>query len=67
MIEWIKQTGRKHPDIDVIRVDTGDFMKYAQDFYLSCDFMKSGFVKHYLSWHNHQVFFAYQVKKKTSD
>jgi hypothetical protein len=44
MIDWIKHTGQEHPDIDVILVDTGDFMHYAQKFYLAYGFTKSGLV-----------------------
>jgi ribosomal protein S18 acetylase RimI-like enzyme len=66
IIDWIKHIGLEDPDVDVIRVDTGDFMQYVQKFYLSCGFTNSGFVKHYLSWHNDQVFFTYQVKKEPS-
>ena len=63
LVDRIKEIGETHPDTDVIRVDTGDFMDYAHRFYLSCGFTKVGCVQHYLSWHNHQVFFAYQLKK----
>jgi ribosomal protein S18 acetylase RimI-like enzyme len=67
LVDWIKQAGQEHPDIDVIRVDTGDFMQYAQKFYLACGFIISGFVKHYLSWTNDQVFFTFQVKKEPKE
>ena len=67
MIDWIKHTGQEHPDIDVIRVDTGDFMHYAQKFYLACGFTISGFVQHYLSWSNNQVFFTFQIRKERAE
>ena len=63
MIEKVKEIGKKHTFVDVIRVDTGDFMEYAQKFYLSCGFQKAGHVPHYLSWNNHQEIFVYQLKK----
>lgn len=64
MIEKVKEIGTRHPLVDVIRVDTGDFMKYAQQFYLSCGFERAGHVPHYLSWNNHQVIFVYQLQKQ---
>lgn len=64
MIEEVKKVGEKHPLVDVIRVDTGDFMEYSQQFYLSCGFERAGYVPHYLSWTNNQVIFVYQLSKK---
>ncbi|MEA2069681.1 MAG: GNAT family N-acetyltransferase [Asgard group archaeon] len=55
--------GEKHPTINVVRVDTGDFMDYAQQFYLSCGFQICGFVAHDMSWFNHQVHFVYPLKE----
>ncbi len=66
LIEKIKKIGNAHPVADVIRVDTGDFMNYAQKFYASCGFQNVGHVPHYLSWHNDQVIFVYQLKKETT-
>ncbi|MFW9927472.1 MAG: GNAT family N-acetyltransferase [Candidatus Thorarchaeota archaeon] len=63
MMKRIMEIGQKQPIIDVIRVDTGDFMEYAQKFYLSCGFERAGHVPHYLSWNNHQVVFVYHVQK----
>lgn len=57
----------ERPDINVIRVNTGDFMKYAQRFYLSCGFQICGFVKHDLSWYNHQVHLVYPLKERIPD
>jgi ribosomal protein S18 acetylase RimI-like enzyme len=64
MIERIKEIGKEHPLTDVIRVDTGDFMDYAHQFYLSCGFERMAHVPHYLSWNNHQVVFAYPIQKR---
>lgn len=62
MIEKIKEIGENYPEVNVIRVDTGDFMEYAQQFYLACGFQICGFVSHDLSWFNHQIHFAYPLK-----
>jgi ribosomal protein S18 acetylase RimI-like enzyme len=69
LIERIKAIGENHPEVNVIRVDTGDFMEYAQKFYATCGFQICGFVSHDLSWFNHQVHFAYPLKEveKTED
>jgi len=66
MMDHIKQIGEDHPDMEIIRVDTGDFMDYAQAFYLACGFQISGFASHYLSWHNNQVIFVYRLKQAHS-
>jgi ribosomal protein S18 acetylase RimI-like enzyme len=66
LIEEIKDIAKSLTSIDVIRVDTGDFMEYAQDFYKSCGFINVGLVQHYLSWNNDQVIFVYPVKTRTS-
>lgn len=50
-----------HPKVSVLRVDTGDFMDYAQKFYLSCGFQVCGYVSHDFSWYNHQVHFAMRL------
>ena len=63
MVNEIKKIGRAHPIIDVIRVDTGDFMAYAHEFYRSCGFEEVAYVPHYLSWNNHQMIFVYQLRK----
>ncbi|MHA2243152.1 MAG: GNAT family N-acetyltransferase [Candidatus Thorarchaeota archaeon] len=63
MVEKVKEIGETHLIVDMIRVDTGDFMDYAQQFYLSCGFERAGNVPHYLSWNNHQVVFVYQLRK----
>jgi ribosomal protein S18 acetylase RimI-like enzyme len=65
LIEGIKDIAESYPMIDVIRVDTGHFMHYAQEFYKSCGFLRAGFVPHYLSWKNAQVIFVYPVKNRT--
>jgi len=62
LIQKIKDISKEHPVINVIRVDTGDFMDYAQQFYLSCGFQICGYISHDLSWSNHQVHFAYPLK-----
>jgi GNAT superfamily N-acetyltransferase len=62
IIERIKQEGEKHPGVNVIRVDSGDFMTYAHKFYVACGFQICGFVSHDLSWFNHQVHFAFPLK-----
>jgi ribosomal protein S18 acetylase RimI-like enzyme len=62
LIEGIKGIAKSHPMIDVIRVDTGDFMHYAQDFYKSCGFLRVGHVPHYLSWNNDQVIYVHPVR-----
>jgi len=67
LINEIVKIGENHPKINVIRVDTGDFMKYAQIFYLSCGFQISGYVSHDLSWNNHQVHFSLPLKEKSKD
>ena len=63
IIERIKEEGEKHPETNVIRVDTGDFMTYAHRFYISCGFRVCGLVMHDMSWFNHQVHFAYPLKE----
>ena len=62
IINYLKNFGEKHPDINVIRVDTGDFMTYAQKFYLSNGFIISGHVSHDLSWNNTQIHFSFPLK-----
>ena len=62
LIQKIKDISKERPEINVIRVDTGDFMYYAQQFYISCGFQICGYVSHDLSWSNHQVHFAYPLK-----
>ena len=63
IIERIKEEGEKHPETNVIRVDTGDFMTYAHRFYISCGFRVCGLVMHDMSWFNHQVHFAFPLKE----
>jgi len=65
LIEGIKGIAKTLPQIDVIRVDTGNFMDYAQEFYKSCGFVVVGLVPHYLSWNNDQVIFVYPIKNRT--
>lgn len=62
IIDYIKNLGEKHQSINVVRVDTGDFMVYAQKFYLANGFFITGHVSHDLSWHNHQIHFSYPLK-----
>ncbi|OLS24915.1 MAG: hypothetical protein HeimC3_17910 [Candidatus Heimdallarchaeota archaeon LC_3] len=62
LIEKIKEIGENHPKINVIRVNTGDFMIYAQKFYLSCGFRITGHISHDMSWFNNQVHFSYPLK-----
>ena len=62
IIDKIEEEGKKHPEANVIRVDTGDFMTYAHRFYISCGFQVCGFVMHDISWFNHQVHFAFPLK-----
>lgn len=62
IIERVKEEGEKHPETNVIRVDTGDFMTYAHRFYTSCGFRVCGLVMHDMSWFNHQVHFAFPLK-----
>lgn len=62
MVERIKEEGEKHPETNVIRVDTEDFMTYAQKFCISCGFQICGIVLHDMSWFNHQVHFAFPLK-----
>jgi ribosomal protein S18 acetylase RimI-like enzyme len=61
LIGGIKDLARSLPLVDVIRVDTGDFMDYAQEFYTSCGFLRAGLIPHYMSWHNDQVIFVFPV------
>ena len=63
LVDQVKKLGEKLPNITVLRVDTGDFMSYAQHFYLACGFQPCGFVSHDISWFNHQVHFAYPLKE----
>lgn len=63
LINGIVKIGKNKPNVQVIRVDTGDFMIYAQKFYLSSGFQVSGYVSHDLSWFNHQVHFVYPIKE----
>ncbi len=67
IIERIKDLARSLPLIDVIRVDTGDFMDYAQEFYRSCGFLRVGLVPHYMSWYNDQLIFVYHITKESID
>jgi hypothetical protein len=48
-VKRIKEEGEKNPEMNVIRVDSGDFMSYAHKFYISCGFQICGFVAHDLS------------------
>jgi ribosomal protein S18 acetylase RimI-like enzyme len=63
LVEHIKKLGAEHPNADVLRVDTGDFMDYAQRFYESCGFKVGGLVSHYLSWHNDQIIYVLRLKE----
>ncbi|MHA1225424.1 MAG: GNAT family N-acetyltransferase [Candidatus Hodarchaeales archaeon] len=63
MINEIRKLALKNPDIQIIRVDTGDFMDYAQKFYTTVGFQICGFVMHDMSWHNHQVHFVMKVER----
>jgi GNAT superfamily N-acetyltransferase len=67
LIQATIEMALEHSDINVIRVNTGDFMKYAQKFYLACGFQICGFVKHDLSWYNHQVHLVYPLKERIPD
>jgi len=62
LVEHIKRLGVGHPSADVLRVDTGDSMDYAQRFYESCGFEVGGRVSHYLSWHNDQIVYVLRLK-----
>ena len=62
LVEQIKRLGLEHPTVDVLRVDTGDFMDYAHRFYESCGFEVGGRVSHYLSWHNSQIIYVLKLK-----
>lgn len=64
LIAGIRDLAQSLPLIDVIRVDTGDFMDYAQEFYKSCGFLRVGLISHYMSWHNDQVIFVSRVEKE---
>ncbi len=64
MIEKVKEIGRSHPIADIIRVDTGDFMEYAQQFYRSCGFEQAAYVPHYMSWNNHQMIFVQRLQRQ---
>jgi len=64
LIEHIKKMVAEHPSADVLRVDTGDFMDYAQRFYESCGFKEGGRVSHYLSWHNDQIVYVFRLKRR---
>jgi GNAT superfamily N-acetyltransferase len=67
MVERIKEEGEKHPEANVVRVDSGDFMAYAHRFYIACGFRVCGFVMHDISWFNHQVHFALPLKGMEND
>ena len=62
LVERVKGIGESHPEANMIRVDTGDFMEYAQQFYQSCGFQIGAHVPHYLSWYNDQVILVYKLK-----
>ena len=62
IVERVREEGEKHPGVNVVRVDSGDFMAYAHKFYIACGFQVCGFVAHDLSWFNHQVHFALPLK-----
>ena len=62
IIQNIKDLGEKTDKINVLRVDTGDFMIYAQRFYLANDFIVSGHVSHDMSWFNTQIHFSLPLK-----
>ena len=62
LVEHIKRLGVERPGADVLRVDTGDFMDYAQRFYESCGFEVGGRASHYLSWHNNQIVYVLRLK-----
>ena len=63
LIDRIKELAESYATIDVIRIDTGDFMNYAQKFYKDYGFIQSGYVAHYLSWNNNQIIFVFPVKR----
>lgn len=63
LIERVKEIASDRPSTDVIRVDTGHFMGYAQAFYASCGFEQVACVPHYLRWNSRQIIFAYHVKR----
>ncbi len=65
LINYIKDLGEKKPNITVVRVDTADFMIYAQRFYLANDFIITGHVSHDLSWNNTQIHFSVPLKGYT--
>ena len=62
IIQNIKDLGEKTNKINVLRVDTGDFMIYAQGFYLANGFIVSGHVSHDMSWFNTQIHFSLPLK-----
>ena len=67
LVQRTIEIGEEHPVINIVRVDTGDFMEYAQKFYLSCGFQICGYVSHDMSWFNHQVHFVYPLKGVEKD
>lgn len=64
LINKVFEIGQNHPIVNVIRVDTGDFMAYAQKFYLANGFQICGYVSHDLSWYNDQVHLVYPLEEK---
>ncbi|MCF2138084.1 MAG: GNAT family N-acetyltransferase [Candidatus Thorarchaeota archaeon] len=63
LIKKIIEMGEAHPKINVVQVDTGDFMVYAQKFYLANGFKVSGYATHFLGWHNNQIIYTRPLKK----
>lgn len=56
LIEKAKEYGKSH-GLNVLRVDTSNFMDYAIKFYLSCGFLPCGYVEHDFGLNMRQVHF----------
>jgi GNAT superfamily N-acetyltransferase len=56
LIEKAKEYAKAHK-LNVLRVDTGNFMDYAMRFYLACGFLPCGYVENDFGLNTRQVHF----------
>ena len=63
LIAKAKEHARRH-GFEVLRTDTGTFMDYAIQFYLTCGFEPCGYVEHDFSRSSKQLHFYIDLAKK---
>jgi len=62
LIEKAKEYAKAHK-LNVLRVDTGNFMDYAMRFYLACGFLPCGYVENDFGLNTRQVHFYMDLTK----